>query len=286
VRYEFSGLDPNFRYRFRGTAVRGDPTYTNRWTFVEIAGARSFEPDHSPGCLTQIPGFIQANQAAINTGFNVAGDVVGWTNIQPGLDGTFSILCARYAGPLPNGTGGGDSGYALTAVKLEEIAVPLGPPLTITRQPISLTLSPGSPATFGVVVNGETSRTYRWFKDRVALPAGNVGSIEIEASSTNDVGSYTVLISSETGSAVSDPAVLTLLRLDIESDSLAGDIARLNVFGPPNQRYRVDHLDAFNAVPVWNIATNLTVFSNWVSYLDPAPSTRSNRFYRVIPVTQ
>jgi len=285
ARYHFSGLHPNLRYNFRGTAIRGSPAYTNRWTLVQIEGARSFDPDHTPGCLTYIPGHIESNQVAINTGFNVAGEVVGWTNIQPNIDGTFAILCAQYPGPRPDGSRGDDSGYALTAIKLEEIAVPLAPSPSITGQPISLTLSPGSPATFSAVATGQEPLTYHWLRNWMPLSTVSSSSIEIAASSTNDIGSYAVLISGPTGGKVSQPAVLTLVDLDMQSD-LAGDFARLNIFGPPNQRYRVDHLDMFDSVPVWNFATNLTMLSNQVSFVDPAPPTRSNRFYRVIPITQ
>src|SRR5258705_6303460 len=40
--YVFSGLDPNSEYNFQGTGIRGDPSYIDRWTLVEIVGARSF----------------------------------------------------------------------------------------------------------------------------------------------------------------------------------------------------------------------------------------------------
>jgi len=40
--YSFSGLDPSAEYNFQGTGIRGDSTYTDRWTLFEIGGATSF----------------------------------------------------------------------------------------------------------------------------------------------------------------------------------------------------------------------------------------------------
>src|ERR1041384_4718329 len=60
--YSFSGLDPNAEYNFQGTGIRGEPTYTDRWTLFEIGGARSFISAHSPGTLTtaQVPAITAA----------------------------------------------------------------------------------------------------------------------------------------------------------------------------------------------------------------------------------
>ena len=42
VTYFFSGLDPASEYNFQATAIRGEPTYTNRWSLFQISGARAF----------------------------------------------------------------------------------------------------------------------------------------------------------------------------------------------------------------------------------------------------
>src|SRR5215216_5290026 len=46
--YTLSGLDPNKRYSFKGSAVRGGAAdYTNRWTLFELVGAGSFISAHT-----------------------------------------------------------------------------------------------------------------------------------------------------------------------------------------------------------------------------------------------
>ena len=52
VTYTFTGLNPNKRYTFIGSAVRGNDTYVDRWTLFEIGGAASFTSAHTPTVLT------------------------------------------------------------------------------------------------------------------------------------------------------------------------------------------------------------------------------------------
>jgi hypothetical protein len=118
VSYKFTGLIPSRRYRLQGSAVRGDPSYVNRWTLCELAGAISFSNRHSSGVLTA---GLPAHHAALNTGVNLAGDIVDWDHIQPGPSGTLSLLCRQYTGPIPGGTANGSKGYALTALRFEEL---------------------------------------------------------------------------------------------------------------------------------------------------------------------
>src|ERR1051325_6186114 len=52
--YTFSNLNPNARYNFKGTAVRGGAAsnYTNRWTKVTIVGADAATPNHTANAVT------------------------------------------------------------------------------------------------------------------------------------------------------------------------------------------------------------------------------------------
>ena len=127
----FTGLNPHKRYAFKGTAVRGDDNFTNRWTRVELSGADDFTNAHSAGVLTtaQVPA-LAANQAALNTGANHTantGDMVSWENIKPGLDGIISVTSRRFAGVVPGGSSDGTAAYGLTACRLEEFADPDDP---------------------------------------------------------------------------------------------------------------------------------------------------------------
>ena len=120
VTYEFSGLDPNRRYNFQGFAMRGHWGYSNRWTLVELAGARGNVPKHTDGVRTiaQIT-TLTPQQALLCTGDNNAGDLVWWEEIEPSADGRFSVSCKRYGAAVPGFGSAGATAYALTGFRLE-----------------------------------------------------------------------------------------------------------------------------------------------------------------------
>src|SRR4051812_29281502 len=119
--YVFTGLDPNSEYNFQGTAIRGDPTYTDRWTLFEIVNARSFTSAHSTGTLTtvQVPA-ITAAQVAVNTGDNTEGRLAWWEHIVPSASGSFTVTSRKYSGTVPGGSSAGSKGYAMSGFRLEK----------------------------------------------------------------------------------------------------------------------------------------------------------------------
>jgi hypothetical protein len=123
--YVFCGVNAAARYSVRGGAVRGGvASYSNRWTLVEITGAKSFTPIMSSNVLTsQKVGGLASNQVAVNFARNhtpETGDMVGWDDIDPGSDGTFSIVCSRYTGTVPGGSSAGTFAYTITGFRVEE----------------------------------------------------------------------------------------------------------------------------------------------------------------------
>ncbi len=141
VIFTFSNLNPGMKYRFRGTAVRGN-NYDGRWTLATLTGASSASPAHitgvgSPGIITNgwAPygdSFAAETQAAWNSGHNLSGDVIGWDNIIP-EGNSFSVICSNYhavslespLGPLED-----RYCYAFAAFMLEES--PSGPTVALT----------------------------------------------------------------------------------------------------------------------------------------------------------
>jgi hypothetical protein len=142
--YTFSGLDIGdlVTYNFDGTAVRANSAYANRWTLVTLQGADGFLASHSTGIgvvTSDVNPALGVNQVAIWTGHNstgVQGFVAGWTEIDPGADGVFTVVSEQYQGVTPGvGTGdssGGDKGYGITGIRLEEVA-PSGPQSWLKR---------------------------------------------------------------------------------------------------------------------------------------------------------
>jgi len=144
--HTFTGLDtgPAVTYTFAGTAIRGSSSYSGRWTLVTLDGAENFTDAHSTGIgvVTHDPEApdppVAANQVAIWSGYNSGasqGFVAAWTGIDPGADGVFTVISTQYTGPTPgvgSGTAGGDKGYGLAGIRLEEVA-PLGPTAYLRR---------------------------------------------------------------------------------------------------------------------------------------------------------
>lgn len=86
----FSNLNPAWTYEFYATSNRGNPSYVgdaSRKTRFTISGtANTPLDDHSTG--VEIDGL----SGTINSGYNsLDGHVVGWQNIVPAPDGTFTI---------------------------------------------------------------------------------------------------------------------------------------------------------------------------------------------------
>lgn len=138
--YFFSGLDPASEYNLQATAIRGEQSYSNRWSLFELTGSRGFASVHSAGCLTSSNvASITASQVAINTGDNVQGDLAWWEHIHPSIDGTFSLVSKKYSGPVPNGASDGATGYGVTGFRLQKSPTYIGRTNVPPRNPVPTT---------------------------------------------------------------------------------------------------------------------------------------------------
>jgi len=119
--YTFTGLNPALTYNFAGTASRGG--YDDRWSTITLDGADAYTNAHSTGAGVVDPGTsgLTDNQVGIHTGSNstaAEGYIAYWTGIDPGDDGTISVISEQYA------AGGGSKGYGLHGIMLQEVPEP------------------------------------------------------------------------------------------------------------------------------------------------------------------
>jgi len=171
--YTFTGLNPNKRYSFMGSAVRGN-AYADRWTLFELAGAVSFTAAHTANVLTNgaVP-LISPNQGAVNTGANntpESGDMVVWKGYRSRSRRKFLCQLPAIYCPVPNGSSAGIKGYGMTGIRLEEFDV-AGSPVTIQVPPQSQTIEEAKPVTFTVTASGNPPPTFQWYQND-ALIAG------------------------------------------------------------------------------------------------------------------
>lgn len=71
----------------------------------------------------------------------------------------------------------------------------------------------GQTVTVGVTCQGTAPFTYQWFKDGAAISGATSGSLVLTNAKLADAGRYTVRVSNEWGSTLSDEAVLTVAGL-------------------------------------------------------------------------
>ncbi|MCC6229823.1 MAG: immunoglobulin domain-containing protein [Phycisphaerales bacterium] len=80
---------------------------------------------------------------------------------------------------------------------------------TITGQPASQTVNPGSPATFGVTATG-TDLEFQWFLNGSVINGAIAPNYSISAADLSDEGEYTCLVFNACGDDLSAPATLTI----------------------------------------------------------------------------
>ena len=111
------GLDPNSKYVFAGTAMRGGGAgYAERTTNWKIMEAESFVYASSDGAWK-----VSEDSVEFSTGHNEAGYVAKWTDITSGADGRIVIRTSHTVGEANGGLAGAHAykGYAGGAFMLE-----------------------------------------------------------------------------------------------------------------------------------------------------------------------
>ncbi len=95
----FSNLNPNWTYEFFATSNRGGSAYVgdaSRSTRFTIQGT-----SNTPGNAHSSGVEITGSSAVINSGYNsITGHVIGWDNIAPAADGTFTVSVASVYNPI------------------------------------------------------------------------------------------------------------------------------------------------------------------------------------------
>lgn len=80
----------------------------------------------------------------------------------------------------------------------------------ILTNPVDQNVIVGSPATFTVVATGIPDPTYQWLKNETNITGGTNAMFTINSTDTNDVGDYSVVVTTSAGSVTSSPAKLTV----------------------------------------------------------------------------
>ena len=214
VTFTFSNLDPEKRYLFRGTAIRGG-SYLLRWAAANIFDVDGALDAHTSGVLTSndFPNAILPGQAAFNSGENRVGDLIGWDFINPGADGSFSIICSNYVGPIPGNQMADNTryGYSFGALLLAEVEAT--PPVITEQPPTEVTVTQNRPFSLSVTATG-TPLFYQWYKEGVgAIEGATFPTYSVSQAALGDAGDYYVVIENPVQNATS-----TVSRVIVNAD--------------------------------------------------------------------
>jgi hypothetical protein len=98
---------------------------------------------------------------------------------------------------------------------------------SITIQPVSQTVCPGSPASFTVTAAGEGQISYQWRRGVMNLTdepdhisGSNAPTLLILNATESDEGTYTCIVSNACGNATSDGAMLDISPADFNRDGV------------------------------------------------------------------
>ncbi|HXG48766.1 MAG TPA: immunoglobulin domain-containing protein, partial [Methylomirabilota bacterium] len=133
---------------------------------------------------------------------------------------------------------------------IDDVEIRLGPVAPIiTRQPRSLAAATGTPGTLAGEVLGTAPLQVQWFRDGAALPDQTNAVLELPPLQPADTGDYHFI-------AINDHGAVTSL------------VARLTVYTPPDERFRVLSLTTNEAVTV--VHSNFTGFNQGSLAVSPA----------------
>ena len=92
----------------------------------------------------------------------------------------------------------------------EEVKLTVVQPVVILGQPEGATKLLGQALTLSVVASGSEPLEYQWSKDGQAIEGANAKELAFDSLATSDAASYSVSISNEAGTVVSDEVAITV----------------------------------------------------------------------------
>ena len=192
------------------------------------------------------------------------------TNVPGATNGALTILNVQ-----TNDAGA----YALVASNAAGVAVSAPATLTvlvppvITQQPVSQSASPGGTVRLTVAGTGVAPLTFQWLLNGTNLPWVTEATLIITNIGPSQAGRYSVVVSSPSGSTLSEMAVVTVNELVMRPT--------ITIHGAVGHPYRIDFKNNA-AQPNWMTLTNLILPSSPWHHVDFTAEGQPRRFYRVV----
>lgn len=131
----------------------------------------------------------------------------GWTGTSLTLAGVSSNDAGNYWAVATNSAGSATSATATLSIGA---TAPSATAPVFTLQPQSVTAAAKSTVSFTASASGTPAPTYQWRKDGAAIAGATTAKLTLTNINKGSAGTYTVVASNSAGSAVSNPATLTV----------------------------------------------------------------------------
>jgi len=145
------------------------------------------------------------------------------------------------------------------------------PPLTITNQPTSVSVSTGGTATFSVGVTGLYPFSFQWALNGTNISGATNALLTLTNVSPSEVGVYNVTITNSLGGLTSDGANLTTVDIRL--------FAGLIINGVVSTNYTIQSTPGLPATD-WVTLTNFVLPSSPYIYIDYSSVTNPAQYYR------
>jgi hypothetical protein len=228
-----SGTTPlSYQWYFNGTAMSGATSSGLSLTNVQTAQAGSYSV-----VVSNVAGTVTSGTATLTV--NVPPTITTQPQNQTVTQGQSASFSVAASGTTPlsyqwyfNGTalsGATSSGLSLTNVQTAQAGsysvmvsnvagtvtsaaatLTVNVPPTITAQPQNQTAIKGQSASFSVAASGTTPLSYQWYFNGTALSGATSSGLSLSNVQSNNIGSYSVVVSNIAGSVTSSTATLTV----------------------------------------------------------------------------
>lgn len=201
---------------------------------------------------------------SINLGSATA-STLSLSNVQPFQAGGYSVVVTNTAGSITSSTA--------------QLTI-LVPP-SITNQPASLTVLPGTNISFRVSATGTLPLSYQWHFANSSVVGETGTSFSINNAQPTNAGGYRVVVSNIAGVVTSSVANLRVLAAPtVTGITLSGRTASLSFVSASGLNYTIEYKDAFED-PDWTVIPPTVTGTGSLLILQDTNSPPVNRFYRL-----
>ena len=176
----------------------------------------------------------------------------GETNATLTLSAVTVSAAGNYDVAVSNPAG---SVTSVPPARLTVVPTPGFQPPQILAQPQSQTVGLGADVTFAVTVSGSPPLSFQWRKDGLSLAEATNAALSLSNATTNEIGSYDLVVANESGSVTSSLAKLSV-KLIVDPELEKAMACALDL--PPGQFGIVDLASLTNLSVRGRGITNLT----------------------------